>query len=160
LNLGSGHIALDGYINVDRRELPGVDVVAEADELPFKHGEVDEIFSAHMLEHFPQEQIRRDLLPYWFNLLKDGGIFRAIVPDSDGMIKAYVSGEYPYERIREVTFGSQDYDGDFHYNMFSADSLSALLKEAGFSDVEILAANRENGGCKEFEIIARRPIGE
>lgn len=30
LNLGCGHILLDGCINVDMRNVPGVDVVAEA----------------------------------------------------------------------------------------------------------------------------------
>ena len=50
LNLGCGHIPVDGYVNVDRRPLAGVDVVSEADELPFEKGEIDEIFSSHMLE--------------------------------------------------------------------------------------------------------------
>ena len=35
LNLGCGHIPLDGYVNVDIRALPGVDVVAPVDALPF-----------------------------------------------------------------------------------------------------------------------------
>jgi predicted SAM-dependent methyltransferase len=150
-------VPLDGYLNVDRRALPGVDIVAEADALPVERGGVAEIFSAHMLEHFPQEQLRRELLPYWYSLLKNGGIFAAIVPDADGMTNAYAAKEYPFERFREVTYGTQDYDGDFHFNMFSTGSLSALLVEAGFTDVEIVAENRENGGCKEFEIRAKRP---
>ncbi len=155
LNLGCGHVALDGYINVDRRALPGVDVVAEIDDLPFDEGEAEEIFSAHVLEHFPQEQLRRELLGYWRRLLKPDGVFAAVVPDADGMAKAYLSGEYGFEQFRNVTFGGQDYDGDFHYNMLSPASLSALLEEAGFADVEVVAANRENGGCKEFEVRAR-----
>lgn len=156
LNLGCGHAPLDGYLNVDRRALPAVDIVAEVDRLPFQDGDLDEISSAHLVEHFPQEQLRRELLPYWLRLLKPGGLFRAIVPDSEGMINAFKTGEYPFERLREVTFGGQDYDGDFHYNMLTPVSFSTLLSETGFADVEIVAANRENGGCKEFEIIARR----
>jgi predicted SAM-dependent methyltransferase len=156
LNLGCGHVPLEGYLNVDRRTLPGVDIVAEADELPFEPGEVDEIFSAHLLEHFPQEQLKRGLLNYWRGLLKPGGGFRAVVPDADGMIKAYSSGEYPFQRIREVTFGGQDYDGDFHFNMLTPASLSELLSQAGFIEIKVVAENRENGGCKEFEISARR----
>lgn len=159
LNLGCGHVPLDGYLNVDRRALPGVDIVAEIDKLPFGPGEVDEIFSAHLVEHFPQEQVRRELLPYWTSLLKSGGEFHAIVPDADGMIKAYAAGEYPFERLREVTFGSQDYDGDFHFNMLTTASLSAMLAEAGLTDIAVIAENRENGGCREFEICARRPEG-
>jgi len=156
INLGCGHVPLPGFVNVDRRELPGVDVVAEVDDLPFEQGEVQEIFSAHLLEHFPQEQLKRTLLGYWHGLLKPGGEFRAVVPDADGMIKAYASQEYPFERFREVTYGGQDYDGDFHFNMFTTGSLSQMLTDAGFVDINVIADNRENGGCKEFEISARR----
>ena len=156
LNLGCGHIPLEGYLNVDRRALPGVDIVAEVDCLPFQKGEVSELCSAHLLEHFPEEQIRREMLPYWISLLKPDGVFRAIVPDGKAMALAYTNAEYSFETLRQVTFGGQDYDGDFHFNMFSPESLTAILKEAGMSRVELVAENRENGGCKEFEIVARR----
>jgi len=156
LNIGCGHVPLEGYINVDRRALPGVDVVAEADRLPFERNELAEICSTHLLEHFPLEQLRRELLPYWTSLLRDDGVFRVVVPDGAGMAHAFVENEYSFENLRQVTFGGQDYDGDFHYNMFSVESLSQLLREAGLSNVEVVAENRENGGCKEFELIARR----
>ena len=39
LNLGCGHIALDGYLNVDMRALPGVDIVSEVENLPFEENE-------------------------------------------------------------------------------------------------------------------------
>jgi predicted SAM-dependent methyltransferase len=153
LNLGCGHICLDGFLNVDRRELPGVDIVADATGIPIESGVVDEIFSAHMLEHFPQEQLRRELLPYWKTLLKPHGIFRAVVPDAEAMIREYGKGNMPYADLREVTFGAQDYDGDFHFNMFTPAHLSDLLVEAGFSDVRVIEAGRRNGKCFEFEIL-------
>jgi predicted SAM-dependent methyltransferase len=158
LNLGCGHIALEDYLNVDRRALPGVDIVAEADELPFEPGEVDEIFSSHLLEHFPQEQLRRELLPYYFSLLKNGGVFRAVVPDAEAMIQEYTKSNYPYDDMREVIYGAQDYDGDFHFNMFTADSLKKLIEEAGFISVNIDATGRVNGKCFEMEISARKNI--
>jgi len=156
LNLGCGHVPLPGYLNVDRRALPGVDVVAEVDQLPFAKGEVAEICSAHLLEHFPLEQLRRELLPYWVSLLRADGVFRAIVPDGANMARAFASQEYSFEALRQVTFGGQDYDGDFHYNMFSTETLSQLLRDAGFTRIDVVAENRENGGCKEFEIVAAR----
>lgn len=156
LNLGCGHVPLEGYINVDRRALPGVDIVAEVDELPFEPGEVDEIYSAHLLEHFPQEQLRRVLLPYFFGLLKEGGKLHTVVPDAEAMIRAYSQGEYPYGQMREVLYGAQDYDGDFHFNMFTPDSLADELAGAGFKDISVVAAGRKNGLCYEFEQIATR----
>ena len=154
LNLGCGHVPLSDYINIDRRELSGVDVIADVAALPFEKSEVDEIFSAHVLEHFPQEQLRRELLPYWKSLLKPGGVFRAVVPDAEFMIKEYCNNKYPYAHLREVTFGSQDYDGDFHFNMFSRDQLSELLTEAGFFDVRFEAEGRPNGICFEMAVTA------
>jgi predicted SAM-dependent methyltransferase len=158
LNLGCGHVPLEGFLNIDRRRLPGVDIVAEVDSLPFDNGDVAEIFSAHLIEHFPQEQLRRVLLVYWLNLLVPGGRFRAVAPDAQGMMTAYFSGAFQFEQLREVTFGGQDYDGDFHFNMMTTSSITALLKEAGYVDIVVEAENRANGNCKEFEISAMRPL--
>jgi predicted SAM-dependent methyltransferase len=154
LNLGCGHIPIEGYLNVDRRALPGVNIVAEVDDLPFEEGEVDEIFSAHLLEHFPQEQLRRELLPYFFKLIKKGGKFHAIVPDGQAMtIQAAKDPDY-FENFRLVTYGAQDYDGDFHFNMFSPETLTALLQEAGFEKIQIIERGRRNDICYEFEIVS------
>lgn len=154
LNLGCGHISIKDYLNVDRRALPGVDIVAEVDRLPFEQGEIDEIFSAHLLEHFPLEQLRRELLPYFFSLLKEGGELRAVVPDAETMIREYSNGQYSYDKMREVIYGAQDYEGDFHFNMFTPESLSKLFLEAGFINPLIIASGRQNGDCYEFEITA------
>lgn len=154
LNLGCGHIPVDGYLNVDQRELPGVDVVAEVTNVPFEG--VSELFSSHLIEHFSQEQLRRVVLPYWYGLLKAGGTFRAVLPDWESMLRAYSAGKLPFEDLREVTFGGQEYEGDFHFNMYSPDTLQRVLEEAGFTDVQFPAVGRANGKCLEMEVIARK----
>ena len=155
LNLGCGHVALEGYINVDARALPGVDVVADVGDLRLPAGSVAEIFSSHVLEHFPQEELTRKLLPHWHGLLRKGGVFRAVVPDGEAMIKAMAGGGMSYEDFREVLFGAQDYTGDFHFNLFTPQSLTDLLLAAGFGEVTIPARARPNGKCLEFEIAAK-----
>jgi len=137
-----------------------VDIVAPIDDIPIQHGTVSEIFSSHLLEHFPQEELRRSLLPYWASLLAPGGIFRAVVPDGEAMLTKAAEGSYPFHDFREVLFGSQDYTGDFHYNMFTPASLSDLLLEAGFSDIAVLARGRQNGRCYEFEIRGIYPASQ
>jgi hypothetical protein len=154
INLGCGHIPLEGYVNVDQRELPGVDVLADVGDLPIGPGTVQEIFSAHLVEHFPQEMLRRRLLPYWKTLLAPGGVFRAIVPDGEAMLDGVASGNYPFEDFREVLFGAQDYDGDFHFNLLTPPSFIALLHEAGFTDITVPVKGRRNWKCFEFEIRA------
>ena len=156
VNIGAGHIPFDDYVNVDMRELPGIDVVATVDDLPFEPGSVDEIFSSHTLEHFPQEVLRRQLLPYWESLLKPGGIITTIAPDVEAMSADYQRGEMPFEDFREVLYGAQEYEGDAHFTGFTPGSFCDLLREAGFVEPLIVASDRRNGKCKEFEITARK----
>jgi len=156
LNLGCGHKPMPGYVNVDARELPGVDVIADVADLRLPVGSVHEIYSAHLLEHFPHEELRRRLLPHWRDLLAEGGVFHAIVPDGEAMIAAAARGELSFEAFREVLFGGQDYRGDYHFNMFTPDSLLELLTTLGFKDITIVDRARRNGLCFEFEISARK----
>ena len=52
VNLGSGNEPMKGWINVDRRAVQGVDVVADVTMLPFRDGAVDEVLASSLLEHF------------------------------------------------------------------------------------------------------------
>jgi predicted SAM-dependent methyltransferase len=157
VNLGCGHLPLDGYINVDLREMPGVDVLAPVDQLPFNEGEIDELYSAHLVEHFPQEQFVRDVLPYWVSLIRPGGSFRAVLPDAGAMLSGFADGSVRYEDLREVLFGGQEYEGDFHFNMYTTETLSRILSDAGLVEVKVEAEGRPNGACLEMQLSARRP---
>lgn len=159
LNVGSGSLAVDGYVNVDVRAIEGVDVVADVGDIPFDDGSVEEVRSAHVLEHFPEEELRRRVLPHWVAKLRPGGTLRAIVPDAVSMMQAWAEKELTFEDLREVTFGAQDYEGNFHFTMFSVDSLTGLLEEAGLAEVEVVRAGARNGMCLEMELVARRPEG-
>ncbi len=156
LNLGAGHVAKPEYLNVDARELEGIDVVADVRNLPFEKGSLAEIYSAHLLEHFPVEELRSVLLPYWVSLLAEGGQFVAVVPDMETMIAEYSAGRLTFEELREVTYGTQEYEGDFHFNGFSQASLCALLEEAGLREPRVRASARRNGLCYEMEVVGVR----
>ena len=156
LNVGCGLIPLPGYLNVDERELAGVDLVSSVRSLPFKAETVSEIYAAHLVEHFTDADLRTALLPAWHRMLKPGGILRVVVPDAEGMIQAFSRGNYPFENLRTVTFGGQDYPGNYHYTMFSRESLRNLLREQGFLAGEYTALGRANGLCLEMEIAAVR----
>jgi hypothetical protein len=49
----------------------------------------------------------------------------------------------------------QDYEGDDHFAMYTAATLDAALRDAGFSEVQVLARDRMNGLCPEMELVAR-----
>lgn len=157
LNVGCGHIPHPDKLNVDVRELPGVDIIAGAENLPFEPTSVDLIYAAHLLEHFPRRYLLDVLLPYWSRLLKSDGKLQLVVPDSQAMLASHERGEMSFDTLTEVTFGKQDYDGDFHYAMYSPETLCQLLHEAGFKQIEVLAKDRINGDCREMEVQARKP---
>jgi hypothetical protein len=159
VNLGAGHLSRPDYVNVDGRALDGIDVVADLRDLPFEPGSVSEVYSAHVLEHFPVEELRRVLLPHWVSRIAPGGRFVAVVPDLDTMVAEYAAGRLDFDALREVLYGSQEYDGDFHFNGFTLASLGSLLEEAGLCDVTAVAVGRRNGLCYEMEVAASRPGG-
>jgi len=154
INIGCGHIQPEGYINIDARELPGVDVICSASDLVFDDETLEEIYAAHLIEHFTELELSRVIFPHWYKKLKNGGVIKLVTPDADSMIKDYVSGAMSFDDLRKVTYGAQDYEGDFHYIMFSVDSLKKMLIDAGFTNVTLVEDNRKNGLCREMEIFA------
>jgi predicted SAM-dependent methyltransferase len=158
VNVGAGHIIMPDHLNVDMRELPGIDIVADVHRLPFAEQEVSEIYSAHLLEHFPLEGLRRRILPYWVSLLEDGGKLVSIVPDVETMVREHAAGRMPFSDFIEVMYGGQEYEGDFHFWGYSKESLTALLEEVGLQDVKVVEEGRRNGLCYEMEIEAVRRV--
>ncbi|MDO7843700.1 hypothetical protein Q5H94_15310 [Sphingomonas sp. CA1-15] len=156
LNVGCGHIQLEDYINVDQRALPGVDIVAEAVAIPLEAGSVVELFSSHLVEHFPRHILERVLLPHWKSLLRPGGLLVTVAPDGAAMLAAVNAGEMSFEDFREVLFGGQDYDGDLHHNLITPDDYCETLQRCGFTEVTREYAGMRNGKCFEFKISARR----
>jgi hypothetical protein len=156
INLGAGHIPLPDYLNIDGRDLPGIDITSDIRKLPFSPGELSEIYSAHLLEHFPTEELRRTILPYLVSLLEEGGTFVAVVPDVETMINERAAGRMPFNDFIDVMYGGQEYEGDYHFAGFSPESLESLLVEAGLTEVRVREYARRNGACYEMEIEATR----
>jgi len=78
LNLGCGEKILKGFINVDIKKFPGVDVVADLNKkLPFKDNEIDYILCGHVLEHL--ENPLKFMLELW-RISKPNAIIDIYVP--------------------------------------------------------------------------------
>jgi predicted SAM-dependent methyltransferase len=155
VNLGCGEKPLPGYVNTDRRPLPGVDVVADVRRLPFAEGSLGEIASFHLVEHFRQHQLEVGVLPYWRSLLRPDGVLRIVTPDWQAMTARLREGQMTWDAYKVVTFGLQDYDGDDHFALYTPASLTAALERAGFTGVAVAAADRMNGLSPEMELTAR-----
>lgn len=58
VNLGCGRFPLEGYVNVDKRDLPGVDIVADlTNKWPWEDGSVDVVRASHVFEHIPSQHV-------------------------------------------------------------------------------------------------------
>jgi len=154
VNLGCGEKPLPGYVNVDFRRLPGVDVVADIRRLPFDPASVAELSSSHLVEHFRTHHFATVILPYWCSLLRRKGRIRIVCPNAEELINRAGAGQMPLEDFRTTMFGLQDYSGDDHLSMYSPALLKSLLKGAGFGQIKIIEEARQNGLCPELEIVA------
>jgi predicted SAM-dependent methyltransferase len=149
LNLGSGTVPLEGFTNVDALpDAPGVDVVADLSQpLPFANGAADLVYAAHVLEHFPTDEVPR-LLADWRRVLREGGILLVAVPDLDVIARTIVDerpGWFtpPHGPWLGAIYGGQKDEYDFHKTGFTAPWLSWLLDEAGFGSVQKVDRFRE-----------------
>jgi LPS sulfotransferase NodH/acetyltransferase-like isoleucine patch superfamily enzyme/predicted SAM-dependent methyltransferase len=154
INVGCGEKPLPDYINIDIRDIPGVDVVADARRLPFDDGSLAEIASFHLVEHFRKHHLKTVVLPYWRRLLARDGRLRIVCPNWEAMLERLNDGRMSLAEFSLVTFGAQDYEGDDHFAMYTPDTLTEVLQQAGFSRVEVIEHERMNGICPEMEIIA------
>ncbi|HEU4329333.1 MAG TPA: hypothetical protein VFS21_39710 [Roseiflexaceae bacterium] len=153
VNLACGEKPWPDYINIDFRPVPHVDVIADVRRLPFEPGALAEIASAHLVEHFREHQLRSVVLPYWKQLLRPDGAVRIICPNWQAMLDRLQRGEMSLATFKQLTFGGQDYEGDDHFAMYTPDTLTAVLRGAGFQRIQVLATDRMNGLCPEMELL-------
>lgn len=77
LYVGGGGSRPEGYINIDLFALPGVDVAADAERLPFGDGVFERIECDAVLEHVRRpEQVMRELI----RVLANGGYLHLVTP--------------------------------------------------------------------------------
>lgn len=135
LHIGCGEVRLPGYVNIDIRYLPNVDIVDNAKFLRrFKKESIQEIYACHILEHFLRWEI--DLvLKRWYDVLEYKGILRLAVPDFKAIVDQYNSSEN-IEELLGLLYGGQDYDENKHHMCWDFSSLKKHLEEIGFTLVE------------------------
>lgn len=156
LNLGCGKQPLESYVNIDSRELPGVNIVADLANLPFELETVSEIRIRHVLEHLPQEDSRQRMLPLWRDLLRPVGKLQVIASDGERMLQNYANGTFACEELCEMLFGQSPDCGKARYSHFTPTSLRRLLNEAGFREDSEPDLLRRNEHHYEFAVVSTR----
>ena len=93
IEIGSGKNKRDGYESCDIRDIPGIDHVCKADELPFADNSIDEIYSRHLIEHFTLKEFLKVLVE-WNRVLKVGGKLHIICPNLLWHLKQIIKGTH------------------------------------------------------------------
>lgn len=140
LNIGCGNNILDGYVNIDVRKTNKDVVVADAQNLPYENGSVDEILAKGVYEHISFRQSKA-LLQHWVSKLKEGGELTIITPSLQGVMdlartehqirSMYGADVKGLERIIKVIFGGQDYPENKHCTIGHPVLLKRYLCDAG-----------------------------
>ncbi|MEA5464685.1 class I SAM-dependent methyltransferase [Leptothoe sp. PORK10 BA2] len=136
LHLGCGQVDHPSFINVDLTPFKHVHYIRPISDLSiFKDQSVDLIYASHCLEHFSFHNVE-DILKEWFRVLKIGGKLRLSVPDFDLFLNIYNGVDRDIRKVIKILMGGQDYKHNFHYNVFTRESLFSYLSEAGFEDIQ------------------------
>jgi len=137
-------------MNIDKAEYPGVNIVADVAKLDMLNESADEIYASNILEHFSHTRTL-EILKDWYRILAVDGVLKISVPDFDRTVEIYHKrGLCPW--VVNILWGDQGYDGANHYCAFNEETLTALLKQAGFKDVsrvERLPGN-QSGECSNL----------
>ena len=155
LNLGCGLNPLADYLNVERHELPGVDLIADFVALPFETQTVHVIRVANFIEFCSEKSLREKVFPYLRDLLVCDGELRLVIPDFMGLIEGYSRGEITFHKLQSVLTKYREVKGSAELIMAKPDIFLSLLKSVGFNDCKV-AESRRCDGLFEFEILARK----
>lgn len=144
LHLGSGNVILPDFVNLDIRNLPGVDVTSPVFPLDIKNNSFDLVYACHVLEHFPR-YMTVTVLKEWVRILKREGKLRLSVPDFEAMIKIYqISSDL--DSVSGPIYGGQDYPQNFHYTIFDELKLRDQMVETGLVAIHPWDYKREDHG--------------
>ncbi len=135
VHIGSGPINLQGWINVDARNLPNVHITKENLFLEdFKDNSLGTIYLCHVLEHFSFREID-SIIHIFMKKLKNKGKLIISVPDFDANIKHYNARNKDINSIQLSIMGGQDYAYNYHKALFNKEFLTQLLFENNFKNI-------------------------
>jgi predicted SAM-dependent methyltransferase len=130
LHVGSGPVHLDGWINIDVRRYPAVDYVLDVrDGLPFR--DLQFIFAEHFIEHLPFWEAQRFLTDCRTALSPDG-VLRLSTPNLDWVYRT----QYESGGVHDCFQLNQAFRGWGHQFLYNAQTLTSVLRNAGFDRVE------------------------
>lgn len=142
-------MALPGWVNLDVRPLPEVDVVNDVTQgLPFDEAQF--IFAEHFIEHLPFDaslQFLRECRA----VLAETGVLRLSTPNLDWVLRSHYDPnrwQSTAEPIPDCLWLNKAFRGWGHCFLYNMDTLAQLLSAAGFAFV-----TAQRYGCSQFSAL-------
>ena len=149
-NIGCGPFGQPGWVNIDLFYHDRVTLRADCRyRIPLADESCEGIHVEHFFEHLCPTDERTHFLRECQRCLQDNGILRIIVPDAELYLRAYA--ERGWGNLNELSCGGDVAEKVFrtkmealnhvflqdgeHYGGYDAETLSLVLREAGFRDV-------------------------
>jgi len=143
LNWGCGDWTIPGWINVDIKEHPGIDIVSDIrDGLPLDSDSIDYAVAIHSLPEIPFTELV-PTLDELRRVLKPGGVLRIALPDLDKGIEAYHRRDSTYFKVPDedaesvgAKFVTQMVWYGYSRSLFTHEFIEEQLLKAGFTSVQ------------------------
>jgi predicted SAM-dependent methyltransferase len=134
LHVGSGRARLEGWVNIDIQQIPGVDVVADVTQgLQFENAEA--VFAEHFLEHLAIDDAIKFLLES-HRVLGPGGWLRLSTPNLDWVwVTHYRLAGSEDEKRHGALALNRAFHGWRHQFLWNREMLGEALAACGFEPV-------------------------
>jgi hypothetical protein len=132
--VGSGRARLEGWVNIDIQQIPGVDVVADVTQgLQFENAEA--LFAEHFLEHLAIDDAIKFLLET-HRVLGPGGWLRLSTPNLDWVWSTHypLQGADDEKRLGALAL-NRAFHGWRHKFLWNREMLGEALAATGFEPV-------------------------
>ena len=147
LELGPGDKPKEGYIHLDIRKLPHIEIIGDCAKLDMCEDEsIDEIYTCHLIEHLSWRKIP-EIIQEWYRVLKKGGKIIINCPNLKLFCTLWVNGFFVDAQALRSIYGDQDYEENYHKAGFSIGTLGYLLAKAGFKDIHDSMMGTPNPDC-------------
>jgi predicted SAM-dependent methyltransferase len=158
LNLCSGPFPIKGCINADLRKYPGVDVVCDVRNLPFKKESFDKAIFIHAIEHFDKDEgisVLKDMA----DILKSNGEITVEGPD---VAKCITNFSNPAQSIEWIFGSSKETKRDKAYRHkwgYTGTLVASILNHIGM-DVKVVTVGRShNMPNRDYRVTGRKNGG-
>lgn len=135
LHVGCGRARLDGWVNIDAQEFPGVDVVADVTG-GLEFVECEAVYAEHFLEHLRIDRAL-DFLVEAHRVLGGDGLIRLSTPSLDWVWVTHYRLEAEPEAKRDMAIHlNRAFHGWEHQFLWNRELLGEALESCGFSELE------------------------